>query len=123
MLAGFAKECDFTHTTSSPFFPQSNGQVERTIKTVKKLLKESEDPQMALFAYRSTPFPWCKLSPAELLMGRRLRANVPLLKDHIVPDWTFLKEFRKQNEDFKRRQKQDYDKSHGVQPRTISSPT
>ena len=31
----------FGHVTSSPYFAQSNGQAERTVKTVKKLLKDS----------------------------------------------------------------------------------
>jgi len=35
----FAKEWDFKQTTSSPRYPQSNGFIERTIQTVKKLLK------------------------------------------------------------------------------------
>ena len=59
---------------------QSNGQAEKTIKTLKKLLKMSKDVPMALLTYHSTPFSWCHLSPAELLMARRLRANIPLWK-------------------------------------------
>ena len=60
----FAQTYGFEQITSSPLFPQSNGQVERTVKTVKKLLKETRDPHMALLTYRITPFPWCKRSPA-----------------------------------------------------------
>ena len=43
-FADFAKLYDFEHITSSPCYPQSNGQVERTVQTVKRLLKQSEDP-------------------------------------------------------------------------------
>ena len=32
----FSKRWDFVHDTSCPKFPQSNGQVERTIQTVKR---------------------------------------------------------------------------------------
>ena len=34
----FAKSYNFEHTTSSPEYPQSNGLVERTAKTVKRLI-------------------------------------------------------------------------------------
>ena len=66
-MKAFASEYSFTHTTSSPHYPQSNGQFERTVKTVKQLLNQSTD--MAMLSYRSTPLPWCGFSPAELLMG------------------------------------------------------
>ena len=68
----FAESYSFTHCTSSPHYPQSNGEAERAVKTAKGLLEHSSDPHMALLSYRATPLPWCGLSPAELLMGRRL---------------------------------------------------
>ena len=114
----FAKAYNFNHVTSSPHFAQSNGQAERTVQTLKKLLKESSDPYLALLTYRSTPFPWCKLSPAELLMGRRLRSNIPLLQDQLIPKWNFLDDFRSENRIFKERQKSDYDRQHGVRTRS-----
>ena len=101
--------------TSSPLFPQSNGQAERTVQTVKRLMKESPDPNMALLMYRSTPFQWCGLSPAELLMGRRLRSNIPLLCEQLTPNWEFLGDFRRNNHVFKLRQKHDYDRHHATQ--------
>ena len=82
----FADTYSFQHVTSSPLFAQSNGQAERTVQTVKKMLRDSNDPYMAILTYRSTPFPWCKRSPAELLMGRRLRGNIPVLTHQLVPD-------------------------------------
>ena len=65
----FAKEWDFRHTTSSPRFPQSNGEAERAVETTKSLLKKEKDPTKGLLAYRSTPLA-CGYSPSELLMGR-----------------------------------------------------
>ena len=102
--------------TSSPHYPQSNGLAEKAIQTVKKLLKESDDPFMALLNYQTTPFPWCNLSPAELLMGRRLRSNLSLSKEQLIPVWPYLEEFARQDNKFKQRQKHDYDKRHCVIP-------
>jgi len=65
----FSESYGFKHITSSPLYPQSNGQAERTVQTVKKILRQSEDIYSGLLVYHSTPLPWCKLSPAELLMG------------------------------------------------------
>ena len=76
-FAEFAASYGFVHTTSSPHYPQSNGHAERAVKTVKRLLKESSDQCLALLSYRSTPLPFCGLSPAELSQGRRLRFDVP----------------------------------------------
>ena len=53
----FSSDYTFTHVTSSPNFPQSNGQAERGVKTVKKLLKEAKDPFLSLLSYRATPLP------------------------------------------------------------------
>ena len=80
----FASSYGFQHITSSPRYPQSNGQAERTVRTVKKMLKQSTDPYLAILNYRATPLPWCKLSPAELLMGRRLKTQVPLLQQQVA---------------------------------------
>ncbi|XP_068675566.1 uncharacterized protein [Montipora foliosa] len=62
----FAKEWGFKNSTSSPRFPQANGEVERGVRTVKNLLTKEKDPAKALLAYRSTPLA-CKFSPAQLL--------------------------------------------------------
>ena len=112
----FARQYDFCHLTSSPLYPQSNGQAERGVQTVKGLLKEVDDPYMALLNYMTTPFPWCNLSPAELSIGRQLRFNLPQIKDKQRPAWPYLEEFCKQNEFFKQRQKADFDRRHRVRP-------
>ena len=45
-------------------------------ETVKKMILKSDDPYLAIMSYRSTPHPWCNVSPAELssnLCAKRLR--------------------------------------------------
>ena len=114
-FAMYMKEHGIRHVTSSPYYPQSNGQAERTVQTVKRLFKRSADPYQALLSYRATPLPWCNLSPAELLMGRRLRTMVPQTDKALIPKWTFLPEFKRLNREFKDRKKRDFDQAYKVQ--------
>ena len=80
----FAKEWGFKHTTSSPRFLPSNGEVERGVRNVKNLLSKERDPAKGLLAYRLTPLA-CKFSPAQLLMGRQIRNGVPVFRCSGVP--------------------------------------
>ena len=111
-FAAFASHYNFTHTTSSPHHPCCNGQAERTVNTVKALFKNSADPQLSLFSYRSTPLPWCRLSPAELRMGWKIRIDLPQTSESLTPRWSYLPQFRKDNKAFKEKQKEDFDRCH-----------
>ena len=51
-FTNFAESYGFQHLTSSPCYPQSNGQAERTVQTVKRLLKQASDPYLALEQHR-----------------------------------------------------------------------
>ena len=77
----FAKQYQFHHVTSLPRFPQSNGLVERTVQTAKKLLnkayEDNKDPYLEILELRNTPIPGVGLSPTQLLMGRRIRSIIP----------------------------------------------
>lgn len=44
----FVKEYEFKHVTSSPYFPQWNGEAERAVGTIKSFLKKGDDPYKAL---------------------------------------------------------------------------
>ncbi|XP_077551245.1 uncharacterized protein LOC144164877 [Haemaphysalis longicornis] len=76
----FSKRYDFTHTTSSPRFPRSNGLAEKGVQVVKRILKKttegSDDFWLGLLSYRSSPLEDGN-SPGELLQGRRLRTPLP----------------------------------------------
>ena len=108
----FAAAYGFNHVTSSPHYPRANGEAERSVKTVKSLLDHSPDPYMALLSYRATPLPWCGLSPAELLMGRRIRTDVPQMRKLLIPDWPHTRDFKTLNEKYKEGQKRHYDQRH-----------
>ena len=93
-FAAFARDYGFHHVTSSPTHPSGNGEAERAVQTVKKLLKNADDPYAAMLSYRTTPLS-NGYSPAELLMSRRLRTKVPVLPstlDSKTPQLTLLRE-------------------------------
>lgn len=84
----FATEYGFVHTTTSPHFASSNGQAERTVQTVKNILKKNDDPQKALLVYRNTPIEGINLSPAQMFMGRRLKTALPMAAELLKPENT-----------------------------------
>ncbi|KAK0148890.1 hypothetical protein N1851_010688 [Merluccius polli] len=85
----FAKEWEFIHRTSSPHHAQSNGMAERGVQTVKLMLKKAKadgkDPYLSLLNLRSTPLEDIGASPAQLLMGRRLRTRLPMTSQMLTP--------------------------------------
>ncbi|UYV60122.1 K02A2.6-like, partial [Cordylochernes scorpioides] len=83
-FANFARQYGFTHVTSSPRFPQSNGMAEAGVKIAKLILKKNQDPSLGLLKYRSTPLE-NGYSPAELLMGRKLRTTLPIAPENLNP--------------------------------------
>ena len=108
----FTNEFGFTHTTSSPRFPQAKGEAERAVQTVKNLLRKATGPYIALLMYRATPLQ-NGLAPSELLMGRRLKTKLPFAQkaQPQKPDFPLLiqKEFR-----YRENQRQNYNRRHAV---------
>ena len=117
----FAKEWGFKHVTSSPRFPQANGEVERGVRTVKNLLQKAEDPAKGLLAYRSTPLA-CKFSPAQLLMGRKLRNSVPMFHAELNPHWPDLKKLHARESESKLKQQSNFNLRHKTTPLTPLEP-
>ena len=52
----FSNQYGFTHITSNPKYPQSNGAAEQAIRTIKEMLMKNhnkvEDMHMAILVYR-----------------------------------------------------------------------
>lgn len=107
----FSRTWGFSHITSSPRFPQSNGEAERAIRTIKGLLKKSSDPYLALMAYRDAPLA-NGYSPAELLMGRKLRTTIPVVPSQLNPAGADLGKVRKDEQKHRQKQREHYNRRH-----------
>ena len=110
----FAAEYGSLHKTSSPKYPQSNDEAERALRTVKELLKKSNDPYLAMLVCQSTPLQ-NGLNPAELLMNCRLSTNLPMIEELLkpqIPDFTTVKA---KEEEQRRKQMKVFDSRHSAQ--------
>lgn len=112
---GLARELDFNHITLSPHHPQGNGHAERAVQTAKRILSQ-EDPLIALMCYRSTPCSTTGASPAELLMGRKIRTTLPILEKNLRPKWPNRKTVREKDAGEKAKQAFYYNRRHGARP-------
>ena len=84
----FLSKNGIRHVTSAPYHAASNGLAERAVQTFKRMMKKCPEGTLTakvarvLFSYRVTPHTTTGLSPAELLLGRKLRCTL----DSIHPD-------------------------------------
>ena len=108
----FCKSWDIYLSTSSPDYPQSNGQAERCVQTLKNFLKKAEedggDPYIALLEYRNTPITGLQYAPAQLAMSRLLRSRIPATHKALKPK--IVENAHEQLIDRQERYKQQYDK-------------
>ena len=90
---------------SAAYNPQSNGRAELAVKSTKRLLEDNIGPDgtldtekflQAILIKRNTPDPLTKISPAEIVFGRKLRDTIPRLdkskniffNKRVTPTWT-----------------------------------
>ena len=119
-----------TILTSAPYHPASNGLTERAVQTVKeRLLKMpgncvTQKLQQVLFHYRLTPHSLTRRSPAEMLMGRKLRSRLDLLHPNLQSKVHKKRECMKETHDATERQFKEGDtiylKNFGPDPKRLS---
>ena len=89
----FFQRWGIRHRLSSVSFPSSNGRAELAVKTAKRLIMDNvgldgnlntDKLVRALLMHRNTPDPGCKLSPAQVLLGRPLRDSLPYLNKQVM---------------------------------------
>lgn len=85
----FAKDWNFTHVTSSPEYHQANGLAERAVQSAKHLLETSKRDRSDLFLnllnISNVPRDGMLGSPAQQLMSRVTRTNLPISKHLLRP--------------------------------------
>ncbi|EYC07814.1 hypothetical protein Y032_0068g142 [Ancylostoma ceylanicum] len=123
----FKAMCDeggIVHIKTAPYRPQSNGLAERFVDTLKrgiKKLKGEERPSeetlnVVLQAYRTTPNSSLnERTPAEVLLGRKLRIRMSLLVPQQESEEDPLAKARRE------RMEQQFDRKHGVVKGSMSA--
>lgn len=101
----FLKTWGIRHRVSSVAFPHSNCRAELAVKTAKRLIRDNVGPHgsletdkfaCALMQYRNTPLQGINLSPAQILLGRKIRDFFPLTPSNckIRTEWLISAEER-----------------------------
>ena len=94
-LATFLQDWGVSHKTSSPRYPQSNGKVEATVKSMKKLISAAwtgsstnwDRLSRSLLQYRNTPSRKDGLSPAQKLLGQPVQDSLPAHRRSFSQEW------------------------------------
>ena len=102
----FAASWALEHITSSPLYPQSNGESERAVK-------KCDDEYLALLTYRNTSL-HNGYSPSQLSMGRKLKTRVPCHPDELRPCPPDQNLLRKKEAEYRRNKQADYNRRHRV---------
>ena len=109
-FTAFSMSYNFSHTTSSPHHPRSNGVAERAVKMAKSLLKNSKDhyvspptkPHHSHGASSHQPSYWWA------------EDHIPKTSHSLTSQWPYLSQFQKDDLTFKDKQKHDFYRRHRV---------
>ena len=121
-FASFADDLGFKHRKVTPKWARANGEVERFVRTVKKVIKtaklERKNPKQELNRllrnYRATPHSTTRVAPATALFGRPMKTKLPELT---TPRSDL--EIRERDRSAKAKIKKHADNKRYVKPSTI----
>jgi hypothetical protein len=87
------------------------------VKIAKKILRQN-DIFLALMSYRATPIEATGMSPAEMMMGRKIHTLVPALPETLDLAWPDSDDIRLRDASYKDRAKNYYDCHFNTRPFT-----
>jgi len=120
----FLKANGIQHRTSTPLWPQANGEVECQNRSLLKTLKIAQaekkdlkvDMRKFLATYRTTPHSSTGVSPAKLLFNREIRPKIPELTNCEYID----SEARDRDAEMKQRRTDYADERGGAQENSLA---
>ena len=91
----FENRWGFSHMTSTPQYPQSNGEAEAMVKSMKKIInmcwnrRALDNNQLcrAVLQYANTPSRKDGLTPAQKLYGRPVQDTLPAYRRSFSSEW------------------------------------
>ena len=91
----FSQQWGFLHNISTPHYLQSNGKIEATVKSMKKIIRSSwngwflDDDKFccALLQYHNTPSRKDGISPAQKLYGHPVQDILPAHRRSFLQEW------------------------------------
>uniref|UniRef100_A0AAV2MKI3 ribonuclease H n=1 Tax=Knipowitschia caucasica TaxID=637954 RepID=A0AAV2MKI3_KNICA len=93
---------------------QEDPQLQHVRKLIRDGWPKRDDPLLALMSYRATPTTSTGVSPAEMLMGRKIRTTLPSLKKNLIPMQPNRDLIRRRDEEAKQQQAFYYNRRHGA---------
>ncbi len=108
------------HRRITPLWPRANGETERFMRTIKKVIREKpcnwkQLMNKLLLDYRTTPHSSTGVSPASLLFGRDIGTRLPMIPRKPRND----SEIRQNDSEAKSRMKKYADNKRYVKESTI----
>ena len=118
-FAAFADDLGFKHRKLIPKWARANGEVERFVRTVKKVIKTAkvehknyrQELNRLLRNYRATPHSATRIAPATALFGRPMKMKLPELTTPCSNP-----EIRKRDQTAKAKMKEHADNKRYVKP-------
>lgn len=118
LFYSFLRTCGIKHIRASPYYPKSNGKIERFHRYLKKAFRAStcegknwtEELSKILMAYRTTTHRASGETPAYLIFGRDMRSKIPNWDEEENEN----SDIRKHHDKYKDKMKEYADKKHGA---------